>query len=385
MAYVIKDESGQPLKHDGSEVFAADFVGAVKSINKDERTLVIVGSDETKDRDGDIIMVSGWDMKNFLKNPVFLYAHNHAGVPIGSATKVVRRKDPARLEFHEKFPSEGIYPFADMILALFQEKVLNASSVGFIPKKWEELEKDDNSPSGFWPGRRFTNQELLELSACAVPSNPSALQVNSLVKNIMAKSFTEIKEMMEPKDRDLIMEQLYVKEIEFEDENKAFFIQVVEDISTDEVKAASVTVASTEDKTDEEYVTVKGEFENKSIEEKDDMETKELLEKISEKIDNVFLSMEAFDKELGGINAEVAEIKSFITNLTKDVEFDIDVEEKEIVTEESVSNDNTDDLYKETLSQDDNKEILEEKADGLSAEDEEIIKQVIANLKNTMK
>jgi len=371
MAYVIKDESGQPLKHDGNEIFATDIVGAVKSINKDERTLVIVGSDETKDRDGDIIMVSGWDMKNFLKNPVFLYAHNHAGVPIGSATKVVRRKDPARLEFHEKFPSEGIYPFADMILALFQEKVLNASSVGFVPKKWEELEKDDNSPSGFWPGRRFTNQELLELSACAVPSNPSALQVNSLVKNIMSKSMNEIKEMMEPKDRDLIMEQLYVKEIEFEDENKSLMVQVPEQI--------------TEEAATEEFVTVKGEFENKSIEEKDDMETKELLEKISEKIDNVFLSMEAFDKELGGINAEVAEIKSFITNLTKDVGFDIDVEEKEIVTEESVSNDNTDDLYKETLSQDDNKEILEEKADGLSAEDEEIIKQVIANLKNTMK
>lgn len=353
MAYVIKDESGQPVKHDGNEVYAADVVGAVKSINKDDRSLVIVGSDETKDRDGDIIMVSGWDIKNFLKNPVFLYAHNHSGVPIGSATKVVRRKNPDRLEFHEKFPSEGIYPFADMILALFQEKVLNASSVGFIPYKWEEMEKDDQDANRFFPGRRFTKQELLELSACAVPSNPAALQVNSLVKNIMSKSMDEIKEMMDPKDRDLILEQLYVKEIEFEDETKSLMVQVPEQITTEA--------------TAEEFVTVKGEFENKTIEENTDMEIKEQLDEIMGKIESVF--------------TEITEIKSFITNLTKTVESDTSIEDDKT----PVSEDTTEDLYKDALSQDDNKEIVEEKADGLSPEDEEIIKQVIANLKNMSK
>jgi hypothetical protein len=171
---------------------------------------------------------------------------------------------------------------------------------------------------------------------------------------------------MEPKDRDLIMEQLYVKEIEFEDETKSLMVQVPEQI----IEEAAA----------EEFVTVKGEFENKTVEEKDDMEIKELAESI--------LAVSVKLDKMDNILAEVAEIKSFITNLTKDIEFDIDVEEKEVevVDEKSASEDNADDLYKETLSQADNKEIpAEEKADGLSPEDEEIIKQVIANLKNLNK
>jgi len=372
MAYVIKDESGQPVKHNGEDVFATDMFGAVKAINKNDRTLVIVGSDETKDRDGDIIMVNGWEMDNFLKNPVFLYAHDHSGVPIGSATKVVRRKNPARLEFHEKFPSEGIYPFADMILALFQEKVLNASSVGFIPIKWEEMEKDsDDNPTHFWPGRRFTKQELLELSACAVPSNPSALQVNSLAKSIMSKSVDEIKEMMDPKDRDLILEQLAVKDIEFEDEEKSFMVQVPEQVTKEE--------------TPEELITVKGEFENKNVEENNDMEIKELLEKMLEKLDGLTEAVKTEKNDLlvflgNELTQPMVEIKSFITNLTKTNESDTHEE----VDEKSVSEDNAEDLYKEALSQDDNKEIQEEKADGLSPEEEEILKQVTLNLKNLM-
>lgn len=366
MAYVIKDESGNPVKHDGNEVFAVDMVGSVKAINKEGRSLVIVGSDETKDRDGDIIMVSGWQMENFLKNPVFLYAHNHSGVPIGSATKVIRRKNPARLEFHEKFPTEGVYPFADMILSLFQEKVLNASSVGFLPQKWEEMEKDENDNNRFFPGRRFVKQELLELSACAVPRNPSALQVNSLAKTIMAMPLNQIKEMMDPKDRDLILEQLAVKDIEFEDETKLFMVQVPGQI--------------TEEASAEEFVTVKGEFENKSIvEENMDMEIKELLEKILEKLGK----LDELDKldSIGLVLGETTEIKSFIANLTKVPE--------PVITEEgdnkSVSDDKTEDLYTEVLSQDDNKEIQETTTGGITEEEMEILKQVTLNLKNMMK
>ena len=366
MAYVIKDESGNPVKHDGNEVFAVDMVGSVKSVNPDSRSLVIVGSDETKDRDGDIIMVNGWKMENFLKNPVFLYAHNHSGVPIGSATKVIRRKNPARLEFHEKFPTEGVYPFADMILSLFKEKVLNASSVGFLPQKWEELAKDEQDDNRFYPGRRFVSQELLELSACAVPSNPAALQVNSVAKTIMAMPLDQIKEMMDPKDRDLILEQLAVKDIEFEDETKPFMVQVPEQITEE-------TVA-------EEFVTVKGEFENKSIvEENTDMEIKELLEKILEKLDK----LDELDKldSIGLVLGETTEIKSFIANLTKVPE--------PVTTEEgdnkSVSDDKTEDLYTEVLSQDDNKEIQETTTGGITEEEMEILKQVTLNLKNMMK
>jgi len=190
MSYQIKDQVGAPVIKDGKNLLGSDRLGVVKDVNTDTRTLVIVGTDESKDRDGDVLSVKGWIMENFMKNPVFLYAHDYHSVPIGVATKIVRRKNPDRLEFHEKFPSKGIYPFADMILELFREKILNASSVGFIPIEWESLDKDGD-PNG-WRGKRFLKQELLELSACPVPSNPSAIQTDAYIKAFNGKNIIEV-------------------------------------------------------------------------------------------------------------------------------------------------------------------------------------------------
>jgi hypothetical protein len=133
---------------------------------------------------------------------------------------------------------------------------------------------------------------------------------------------------------------------------------------------------------DEEFVTVKGEFENKSVEEIEDMEIKELLEKMAETMLAVSLKLDKLGdlEKLTGLVDDMTEIKSFITNLTKSTESDItegEVDNKSVATAEA------EDLYKETLSQTDNKETpTEEKANGLSPEEEEILKQVTLNLKN---
>jgi DNA-binding transcriptional MerR regulator len=218
MSYKILDKDGAPLQKDGKQLFASDRVGLVKSVDMESRILVITGTDETLDRDGDVISVKGWVMDNFLKNPVFLYAHDYHSVPIAAAVKVVRRKNPDRLEFHEKFPSKGIYPFADMILELFREKILNASSVGFIPIEWEPLDKDAD-PNG-WNGRKFTKQELLELSACPVPSNPAAIQTDAYIKAFNGKSVAEVVEELkgQVKEDDVLNELLSGKSVEFEEE-----------------------------------------------------------------------------------------------------------------------------------------------------------------------
>ena len=64
-----------------------------------------------------------------------------------------------------------------MIFNLYNEKIINAGSVGFIPYDWEEMEKDESTPKHQQMGRMFKTAELLEHSGCAVPSNPSALQL----------------------------------------------------------------------------------------------------------------------------------------------------------------------------------------------------------------
>jgi hypothetical protein len=179
MAYVIKNANDEIIKHDGIEVFMTIMNNCVKGVNMATRTLDMIGSDETVDRDGDILTVSGWDLKNFLNNPVFLWSHQYSGpesVPLARAIKVVKKRSPGSLQFTMQFPTEGINPFADMILNLYNEKIINASSVGFIPREWEPVDGSSEESFFYGGGRRFLKQELLELSGCAVPCNPAALQ-----------------------------------------------------------------------------------------------------------------------------------------------------------------------------------------------------------------
>src|SRR5438034_9206265 len=58
---------------------------------------------------------------------------------------------------------------AKIAYGLYRGKFLNAVSVGFIPVRWENGGPD----TAF--SRRYLEQELLEVSAVAIPANPHAL------------------------------------------------------------------------------------------------------------------------------------------------------------------------------------------------------------------
>lgn len=244
MAKILKDASGNDVMREGKEVYITSpqdqDLKVIKGVNPDKRELTIIGTDETQDREGDIIMMNGWNLKNFLNNPVFLWVHDYGSVPLASATKVVRKKLPhPHMVFTEKFPTEGINPFADMIFELYKEKIINACSVGFHPTKWEKI--DDLEDDGFfnYAPRRFLKQELLELSGCPVPCNPGALQlaikgfdipkgVNSdkAVDLLMGKIVPEIEK------RDDVYNELgaFSKGIQFVDETEATVHQVPDDL-----------------------------------------------------------------------------------------------------------------------------------------------------------
>jgi hypothetical protein len=391
MAYQLKDANDQPVKYQGQDVFAHDQTGSVKAVNKENRTLVIVGTDESKDRDGDIITVKGWQMENFLKNPVFLYAHNYSSVPIGSATKVIKRKDPARLEFHEKFPTEGLYPFADMIFELFNEKILNASSVGFIAIEHEPLEKDADSNEMFSRGRRYLKQELLELSACPVPSNPNALQ-NS-IKFMKSHTADDIALMMAGQtdlnlQKDEVISELKAKETEFIDEN--------------EIKSF-VPKNYTIEK-EEEFITAKGEFEGvkeeidemkkeiESIEEKtgatlsskNKKRLSDALDLIKQVIDEATKpeeQNEEAEKEVT-INDVMDQINIIVSDIDSIKEYIDQTQSKDNGDEDIVEEkDSLQDEYEKILSQDDHKDH-EVEDDNIS--DEEIIKQIVLTLKEKL-
>jgi len=130
--------------------------------------LDIVVSDETVDRYNEVIRADGWQLDNYRKNPVIQNAHQYGDVifTIGKAlkTEVSGGKLTQRWQF-----ASAENPMAKIAAGLYRGGYLRASSVGFIPMDWE----DGNVNQG--PSRTFTRQELLEVSAVAIPANPSAL------------------------------------------------------------------------------------------------------------------------------------------------------------------------------------------------------------------
>ena len=76
----------------------------VKVTNIDKRIIQFVGTDETKDRQGDVLAMEGWDLKNFKKNPVFLWAHNYVNPPIGRVKRIVKKDN--KMYFDVEFADE---------------------------------------------------------------------------------------------------------------------------------------------------------------------------------------------------------------------------------------------------------------------------------------
>lgn len=134
-----------------------------------ERQYEFTASTSDIDRDGEIIDAKGWDLKNFKKNPVIMYAHDYRTLPIGKASKVWISSDN-KLKNTVEFPPEGTYEFADIVERLVDTGYLRTESVGFIPKQWEDGDGDKA------PKRTYIKQELLEISLVPVPSNPNALR-----------------------------------------------------------------------------------------------------------------------------------------------------------------------------------------------------------------
>lgn len=161
-----------------------------KEFNRSERSITHWISKKTLDRGGDIVLPEAIKTTNYKKNPIVLFNH-HPFYPIAH-NAWLKTKDDGKLAM-TKFSTT---PFADDIYQLNVEKVLNAWSIGFIPKTWEFDEKSKNTT--------YTDVELLEYSSVAIPMNQDAITEglkmvkSDIVKNILneAKENYEIKSVI---------------------------------------------------------------------------------------------------------------------------------------------------------------------------------------------
>ena len=154
-----------------TKVYRAD---GMKVLDEAKGRVSAIVSSEKVDRDGDVIRAAGWDLRNFNAHPVLLASHDYHSLRSQIGVWESMEVDGTKMRGVARFFIGKGNDEADWAFELAKEKAL-AFSVGFIPdmEKALPLHKDDAFGSN---GMEFQGQELLEVSAVTVPSNPDALQ-----------------------------------------------------------------------------------------------------------------------------------------------------------------------------------------------------------------
>jgi len=149
-----------------------------------ERAEITYISTRDIDRDGEILLPSGCDLKEFKKAPQVFWGHRTTEPPIGSDQWI--KTDNIGII------AKTIYaetPRAEEIWQLVKQKHLKTSSVGFLPIKWvnnneegwaklvERLHKSGYIFDQEKVKRIYTKWILLEHSKVGVAANPNALTV----------------------------------------------------------------------------------------------------------------------------------------------------------------------------------------------------------------
>lgn len=144
----------------------------------EQRIMRFVGSDETVDKQGDIVK-QNFVLENFNKNSVFMFNHDYFQPPIGVILQVTTegKEGSKKTLFDAVFADGDVSAFADSIFRLYDNGFMKAVSIGFIPLKVTRVEdEDDRKDLGLGRfGVVFDKSELLELSAVPIGANNNAL------------------------------------------------------------------------------------------------------------------------------------------------------------------------------------------------------------------
>lgn len=138
-----------------------NYTKAVIEKGKSDADFVAIASTAAEDRHGEVVSVEGWDLKNFKKNPVLLWSHDHTEMTVGKATKIWVEGSGKRAKLMIEGVIHEATEKARALKYLVKEGYIKTMSVGFMPQEME-----DNT---------FTKQELLEVSFVNVPANQQSM------------------------------------------------------------------------------------------------------------------------------------------------------------------------------------------------------------------
>lgn len=178
------------------------YSAEIKALSPDagNRTLLFTVSTGAVDREGDSIAPAGWDLTQYLLNPVVLWCHSYHVPPIGSCPGIA--VEGQALMAQVEFPPPGRFQFSDDVFDMYAGlprangdglfRMMYSASVGFIPTRWEYVDTD-----GRW-GVDFLEQTLLEWSAVTVPANYEAIHQPPTTDQRMAGAAEEPEPASEP-------------------------------------------------------------------------------------------------------------------------------------------------------------------------------------------
>lgn len=157
-----------------------------------------IASTATIDRHKEILVPRGVMTERFMANPVMLNIHNHREYPVGRVLNITVDKDFVKMDFEFADSANG-----QELERLYNSGLMNAFSVGFIPKNYIDLfsmtddygklninslevelpngEKEliDFTKYSETPHGIISKWELLEVSPVPVPANPDALMIRA--------------------------------------------------------------------------------------------------------------------------------------------------------------------------------------------------------------
>lgn len=179
----LTDELAEKIKLAfASSEFQKSVEEMKKEMTADTGTFRMVISTDHEDRHGEVIDQNGWELENYMSNPVVLWGHNHFEIPVGVTDKLYIELSEDGT--HRRLIAEGRFAsheFAQTLRKLYDEKMLRTSSVGFLPKEYN--------------GNRIIKAELLEWSFVSIPANQFALSLNSITglshEQLVAKGLIE--------------------------------------------------------------------------------------------------------------------------------------------------------------------------------------------------
>ena len=140
----------------------------IKEIDDEQFIIRGVFSTDDEDRHGEVIDQKGWDIKEYMTNPVVLFAHDQWTPAVAQMIELgIDAK--GRLAGAMKFAVEE-FELAKTLFNLYKGGYMRAFSVGFMNTKEERI-TDDNDDETIL----LKENKLYELSCVNVPANAMAL------------------------------------------------------------------------------------------------------------------------------------------------------------------------------------------------------------------